>query len=211
MTSIFKDSNAPYVLAILVGALSWLLNSAIAELRDTRFIEYTISYSGEGKTREATVRLQNRSMSQPISVGAFVFQCLLQPGQTGPCFRELPGSGQTVEFVRSGSIWLRSDPMPVTPTITTVNAVVPPRAQVAYRMGLVDNNAEIRVGYDLAGVSLATSGGNSAAIIFVKGPTIEGFVLANYLKIIIYSLLFFGGLFSLWISVAFVRFACGKS
>lgn len=210
MSGIFRDNNAPYILALLVGALGWLLNSAIAELKNTRYIEYTISYSGEGENREATVRLLNRSMSQPISAGAFVFQCLLKPGEAGPCFRALPGSGQTVEFVRSGSIWLRSDPRSDTPMITTVDAVVPPRAQVAYRMGLVGNNAEIRVGYDLAGVDLVAASGGSTAVIFVKGATIEGFVLENYLSIIIYSLILFGGLFALWTVIALIRFVTGQ-
>ncbi|WP_018388701.1 hypothetical protein [Ancylobacter sp. FA202] len=211
MGSIFRDSNAPYVLAIIAGALGWLLNSAVVELKNTRFIEYTISYSGGADDRQAIVRFINRSMSQPISVGRFGFQCLLPPGETGPCFRSRRGSGQAVEFVRSGAIWLRSTPQLVTDDIYTVDAVVPPRAQVAYRMGLVGINADVRVGYDLAGVDIAANGGSAVGVVFGRGPTLEGWVLENYLSMIIYSLIFVGLCFVAWIVIAFVSLQRGEA
>lgn len=204
MANIFRDSAAPYVLAILVGALSWLLNSAITELKNTRYIEYQVNYTGTGKTREATVTLSNRSMGQSINVGKFGFECLLPKGATGPCLRELPENRMKIMFMRSGTISLLTQPELITDDIVAVNAAIPPRAHVTYRLGLANDGAHIRVGYDLQGVNLADAGVTAGAI-FVEGPTVEGFVLQNYLKIIIVSIVLFILCFIVWIIISIFR------
>jgi hypothetical protein len=180
-----ENANGPgfsFIFAIVAAAIGWLFTSAASELKDLRLVEYSIAYEPAPAGRVANVRFHNRSAFQPLDVGKFGFECR-SSNQESDCFANLPNKNRKAEFFRIGTITLSSQPQRLAPHLMQVDARIPPRSSIGYRFGLNHPGAKLNIQYDLSSVDLAAN--NNIRVSVQEGRSIEGFVIANYVVILL--------------------------
>lgn len=203
MDNIFAKSAAPYVLAILVSVLGWLINSTISELKDLRLVEYQVTYQKQSGVSTATVILSNKSPSHPIVYGSFGFECRIPDTPAEPCFADLIPN-RKAEFVRVGNVTIASSPTQITPQHFQVDALIPPRSSIGYKFGLANSEATILPTFDLANTDLNDA--SNIRVSLSEGNTLEGFIMTNYLRILLWTAFVFCLPFLVWLFVSFFCF-----
>lgn len=215
MPGIFKDSTAPYLLALLVTLVGWMFNSAIDSAKNLRVIEYRTERGKDGAIDTLTFRIRNQSMTQAINVGQFNFLCPLEStgGIAGisSCLVEMPSIGTSAQFLGGANFGI-VNPIDPEPGSATTDARIPPGTEVAYRFGVKDKDTRLRFRYlissdDIAGeksslqVKIIDEGNPSSAGVFGKVENLTLFIVSNYLSVLVVVILFLLALIALWIVV----------
>jgi hypothetical protein len=188
MTNILRDSAAPYVLAILIGACGWIVNESVAELKKLNIIEYTISY--DASPPRAVVEMYNRSLTSSLGSGQFELFC---SAADLACFAgtdSLPSA--TVAPI--GGVWVDSQAKWEVPhKIVSAAAVLPQGAGVKYLVPLAAKDEKIWLTYH---------GGAGTAVVLRNGWSLEGFLTGNYLAILVCVLVGLLLIFAVYIAAA---------
>jgi hypothetical protein len=199
MSNIWTDTAAPYVLAALLGATGWIVNSAVVELKQLKLIEYTIADANKDGHPLKQVDIYNRSQSFTLLAGDFSFRCRGNMAET--CFGSNNSSGTPVELAPLEGISLPSD---IHADATGAMPIYKARAQLAaqsavrYSVSVKDSKSELLVLYE---PGIANVSANN--VLFRLGDdSWEGWLIQNYLKWLIYTFRAIALLFFSWCLVS---------
>jgi len=148
VSNVFKDSSAPYVLVLLLSLVGWMFNSAIENASKLRVVQYRIESGTDAGVATKTLFLMNRSISGAVSIGSFTFECIPPDGQKD-CLVKLPRANVEAQFLKVGNVVLASNPQLAGDNEIAFPALIPPRSEVAYRIGFSDANAVVRLRYNV--------------------------------------------------------------
>jgi hypothetical protein len=183
MSNIFKDSSAPYVLTLLVSLLGWMFNTAIKSGENIWVVHYEQTYETKDGAPMVTVFFENKSLFKLLNVGTFTIECADQKYSSSAapqCFTNLPNAMVPAVPLRVGNVSLPSVPQKVDNKGIKAPALLPPGGKVGYRIGLVEANTPLRIGYT---PDAATAAGG-AQMLLTDSWSPEGFVFANYLRLV---------------------------
>jgi hypothetical protein len=176
------------MLTIIVAALTWLLNSAIEEVKSLNLVHYSIERISPEKVQ---IRITNLTNSEALTEGQFVFLCK-------DCFNSDADVDQVArtQYV-TGAKGARSDTViTLQGSVIRAPANLMPRSTVQYELTLIRLNASPSFLFDATGVS---KGSMAGSVVLTTGFSIERFILENYFTIIFWTLIVFIFLLLLWI------------
>ncbi|KGF68922.1 hypothetical protein LL06_13710 [Hoeflea sp. BAL378] len=183
MINIFKESSAPYILALLVSLLGWMFNTAIENAKNVWIVQYEIVYDVKNDVPIAEVYFENKSLFKLLNVGTFVIECYdekFRSVEAPNCFTKIPDILGEAAALRVGNVSSPTMPEKVDNKGYKARALIPPGGSVAYRFGLGEANTPLHVSYNPA--SNTADGG--AQMLLTDSWTLEGFIFSNYLRII---------------------------
>ncbi|WP_331376138.1 hypothetical protein [Sinorhizobium chiapasense] len=211
MTNVFKESAAPYVLVLLLSLAGWMFNSAIENASKLRVVEYRVEDGTTGGVATKTIFLRNRSMSGAVNAGNFLITCVL-PGGGKPCLAKLPTVGTEAQFLQSGNVILASNPSVIPDDKVAVPALIPPRGAVAYRIGVSDVKASLRLVYNVEFDPVLNKQAD-AEIMLVEDRKFDwsnwndasdhilAFVLGNYIPLLFSGIVVLTGSIAIWLVI----------
>lgn len=182
--SIFRDSSAPFAVALVASVLGWLFDSAIRRAENLRFVEFEMQFERQDDVTVLELVFHNRSLAGAVTKGDLLVSCL--DGKTGveldSCFVELPRYGIIARYIRSADTVLSVPAGMMEVDAISFPAVIPARGTAMYHLGVVSENIDIRVQYDLKTVYNDNPDiiGEIPQVILNRGWTAEGLFMANY-------------------------------
>lgn len=208
MADVFKNSAAPYVLALMVSLLGWMFTTMIKSGENIWIIQYSVAYGSSDGVPTATVMFENKSLLKPLNTGGFTIECSDEKyDKTADlqCFQTIPQINSPVQPVGTGGVVLSSLPSKVDHKAMRALALLPPGVSAGYRFGLVEAETKLRIFYTPANPLDGTR------MVLTDDWTLEGFVFSNYFRII--SVAFFGLLLliAIWFVIELVGRLCAPS
>ncbi|MBY5456888.1 hypothetical protein HFO89_11005 [Rhizobium leguminosarum] len=211
MSNVFKDSSAPYILVLLLSLVGWMFNSAIDNASKLRIVQYRIESGSDGEVATKTLYLMNRSISGAVSIGSFTLACVLPDGQAG-CLAKLPRANVEAQFLKVGNVVLASNPQLAGDNEIAFPALIPPRGEVAYRIGVADSNATIRLRYNVDYDPIKNTQSDLEVVLSEDRPVhwsswndvsehILAFVLGNYISLLFCGIAILSALIGAWLLI----------
>ncbi|PWW04037.1 hypothetical protein DFR52_101727 [Hoeflea marina] len=203
-----SDSSAPYILSLLVAGLGWLINSSVAEFKALNLIEYELTrveadYKG---SRQAYVNIDisNRSYSKALLSGAFTFICV--EADRDSCFGHSGGSADKpldtdlITFQPLEGVGMKSRTR-VDGGVSQLSgdARIMPQSAVRYRVMVTRPDQEFLVLLDYPATAV-----DASALQFREGSSLEGWVVRNYLTILLTGFIIVSVILALWFATAFL-------
>ncbi|OCP00855.1 MULTISPECIES: hypothetical protein [unclassified Ensifer] len=196
MANVWLDATAPYVLVAAVGATGWVVNTSVDDLKQANIIEFEIkNVTAEGQHFKS-IDIYNRSLAHNLASGKFSFRCA--GVTTADCFAA-PDVGSVITFIPLSGVSYNSNIESDGP-IFKADARLAPQSAVRYEIRVKSAQDEIMLLYEPEG----DLGSQNPGIIFRRGESWEGWLIANYLGYLTRT--FFGliCLLALWFAGAFV-------
>jgi hypothetical protein len=200
IVDIFRTSSAPYVLALIVTAIGWYFARLATEVESTRAASYYVEVNSEAKT--ATVHLTNVSRKEPLQNLEFSLVC-----RTPPCFTEKPPGGAQGLYAHLVAV------PPVATSATTmvrlegdevrIRTTLPAGGSVDFVSYLAQPGAELLFFY-------LPDSKNPTYLYLYSGRTLFGWIIRNYLRVLIGGFLGFGTILMLWLLVALFKYVTQK-
>jgi hypothetical protein len=192
MASIWLDQSAPYVLVVALGAMGWVVNTSVGDLKETNLVEYEIHDVISGGAYYKTVDIYNRSLKHNVASGKFTFRC--DGVATKDCF-VLSSTGTPITFVPTRGVAYASA---VTEGAAAFEAQARLAAQsaVQYRVRMRGAEDGIVLLYEPA----SDQGMMDPGLIFRPGHSWEGWLIDNYLSTLVRVFLGLAGLLGLWLA-----------
>jgi len=207
MSNIFKESAAPYILALLVSLLGWMFNTAIENAKNVWIVKYEIVYGVEKNVPTAQVYFENKSLFKLLNVGTFVIECYDQKYHTEDapgCFTEIPGLQREAAALRVGNVSSPTIPTKVDNKGYKARARIPPGGKIAYRFGLGEANTPLHISYSPE--NNTDDGG--AQMLLTDRWTIEGFIFSNYLRLVGLGFIICFVIIVFWMTAVLLRQIC---
>ena len=191
MGNIWTDASAPYVLVAAMGAMGWVVNTSLDDLKLANIIEYEISNVTENKKHFVVVDVFNRSLTKDLSSGQFTFRC--SGKTTADCFSNTE-TGTPIIFSPLSGV---SNSSPISPmgSIYAAKARLAPQSAARYKVGVNSTADEIVLLYE-PDIEAKNEG-----LIFRKGSSWEGWLIAHYLGVLIQTFFVLAGLFGIWLLI----------
>lgn len=220
MANVFRDSTAPYILVLVLTLTGWMFNSAIENATKLRIVEYRIENGKDADVFTKTLFLSNRSLTGSVNAGGFVLTCVLPNPQT-PCLAKLPSVKVEAQFLSTGNVTLASNPTVLTSNSVGFPALIPPRGEVGYRIGVADSSVPIRLVYNVDYDPIAKTQPD-LEIVLIEDKSFDWrtvdslsnkvlpFLFANYITLLLFGIIILLCFTGLWIIVEFFRLAFGS-
>lgn len=196
--SIFRDSSAPFAIALVISVFGWLFASAIQRAETLRLVEYETEFGKIEDVTTLSITFHNRSLAGALRDGDFLVTCIDADGRPlSGCLASLPGlsEGREATYVATGEILLDLETRTIDTKTIELPAVVPVGGTTTYRIGVTSQDVRFRVQYDLSdffGKADAQGAGDRKAarrelprVIINEGLTLLGFAMRNYFSIIV--------------------------
>ncbi|WFU04527.1 hypothetical protein QA648_27490 (plasmid) [Rhizobium sp. CB3171] len=148
MANIFKDSSAPYLLVLMLTGAGWMFNSAVENASKLRIIEYHIEDGRDGAVATKTILLENKSLTGSVNVGGFVLSCQT-PAAESSCLVKLPSVQKEAQYIAAGNVVLATNPQMISDNSVVFPALLPPRGEAGYRIGISGATDAIRLVYNV--------------------------------------------------------------
>ncbi|MBP1850204.1 hypothetical protein [Rhizobium halophytocola] len=140
MANVFKETSAPFVLALALGIVGWLFNSALDTAKTLRVLDVSYEFGTDQGVPTITYWISNLSLAQAVNAGEFVFKCpaadnssagpdaaarpddspkpnasagsdvAVSGGEATGCLRRLPSAGAAAQYLVGGNIGLPVSP-----------------------------------------------------------------------------------------------------
>jgi hypothetical protein len=196
MGNVWLDATAPYVLVAALGAMGWIVNTSVADLKAAKIIEYEVNNEEVDGKHLKNVDIYNRSMTHELSSGVFSFRCV--GITTGDCF-SLSANGTPITFIPLSGVSNNSTIRADGPIFKAV-AKLAPQSAVRYQINMKSPQEEIALLYEPDDRVQA----ESAGLIFRHGESWEGWLIANYLGYLIRAFLGLSILLALWFAISLI-------
>jgi hypothetical protein len=205
MPNIWTDTAAPYVLAALLGATGWIVNSTVGELKQLKLIEYAISDVKKDGLAFKQVDIYNRSLSFALLAGDFSIRC--RGNTTGVCFGEKSTAGTPVEFtplegiaLPSGVVESAGGKLP----IYKAQAQLAAQSAVRYTVSVADSKNELVILYEPGAANASLN-----SVLFQRGKdSWEGWLIQNYVGWLMYTFIGIAALFLCWCLISLIPLIC---
>lgn len=219
--NIFKDSAAPYLLVLLLTGAGWMFNSAIDHAAKLRIIEYRFEDGSDGPVATKTVFLANKSLTGSVNAGNFRMSCVPPAGQPG-CLVKLPTIQSQAQYVSAGSIRLAENPTVLDNNSVGFPALLPPRGEAGYRIGVVDKSVPIRLIYNVDYDPVKGTQSDLEILLIEDKPInwhswrdisirVQAFVFENYITLLALGIVLLVAVIAFWILVQFILLIFGRS
>ena len=183
--NIFYHDKAPYVLVLLVSVLSWHLTQIGSEITRTQAVTYRLDI--DRQTGEVVTLIRNVSRAKSIVGATFSISC----AEVDECFAPIrePGPGEEPVYGEARKIAPTGPAVDVDDRMSTAGEVmwtstVPPggRYEILARLDRPDANIEF---------FFTPTAANTIDILVYDSRTPTGFLVENYFKILVGSLVVF--------------------
>lgn len=196
MANILTDTGAPYVIAVAIGAVGWLVTTSMSELKQANITEYTTQKRTIGDASYVDFDFHNRSLAKSISSGNFTFRCL--ESTDASCFWN---DDPVVSFTPLNGVSLKSEIDRVGP-VYRAQARLAPQSGVRYTIRTTSPDSNILMFYEPTSAADVTS----QNLVFRQGPSWEGWLIENYLSGLIYIFVSLVAVLALWVAASAVFF-----
>lgn len=196
MANVWLDTTAPYVLVAVLGAMGWVVNTSVSDLKQSNIVEYDINNVNVESIPVKYVDIHNRSLTHNLSSGKFTFRC--SGMATDDCFRK-SDSGSAITFMPISGVSYKSN-IGMNGPIYEAEARLAPQSAVRYRIRMNSPQDEIVVLYEPP----VDSDPGSSGLIFRTGASWEGWLIANYLKYLIWAFIALAVLLVCWFGGALI-------
>ncbi|RVG88453.1 hypothetical protein CN221_27345 [Sinorhizobium meliloti] len=200
MANVWLDTTAPYVLVAVLGAMGWVVNTSVSDLKQYNIVEYEINNVTVDGIHVKYVDIHNRSLTHNLSSGMFTFRC--SGMATDDCFIK-SDNGSAITFMPISGVSYKSN-IGINGPIYEAEARLAPQSAVRYQIRMNSPQDEIVVLYEPA---VATDPENSG-LIFRSGASWEGWLIANYLKYLIWAFIALAVLLVCWFGGALILLLC---
>ncbi|MEF3127504.1 hypothetical protein [Rhizobium leguminosarum] len=204
MANVWLDATAPYVLVAALGAMGWVVNTSVTDLKQANIIEYEVKNSAAGASHLKDIDIYNRSLTHNLSSGKFTFRC---SGMTSADCFSVSGAGTPITFMPLGGVSYKSN-IEADGPIYKADARLAPQSSVRYQISMKSPNDEIVLLYEPGDETEAQNSG----LIFRNGASWEGWLIANYLGYLVRTFIALACLLGLWFGGAlialFVQWLC---
>ncbi|SOC83174.1 hypothetical protein SAMN05421890_1620 [Ensifer adhaerens] len=188
MGNILTDTGAPYAVAIAIGAIGWLVTTGVAELKQSNITEYSVHKRTVGGENYIDLDLHNRSMLKTVESGYFTFRC--NNSVSDDCFwKDNPIAFTPLNGVTLNSELDRSGP------VYRATARLAPQSGIRYTVRTTAPSSDIIMFYEPADGDPKAVGN----LIFRQGSSMEGWLIENYLSILLYILMALIGILLVWV------------
>jgi len=219
MANPFTDEKAPYIVVLLIGLVGWMFNSAIETAKNLRVIQYRYEEGKDQAVDTVTIHVANNSMASSINAGDFVFRCPTTSGAEagGGCLEKIPSINAEAQYVGGAQFGL-PEPLQISVDGVRVAAMIPPKTEVGFKIGLKDKRVRPTFSYVLDADAIA--GDKSNLQVRIIGPNeVDGglghlidrvtiFVISNYLATLVSALLILFAIVVLYLVVSGVSAVC---
>lgn len=205
MANIWSDATAPYVLVAALGAMGWIVNTSVNDLKQSNIVEYEIKNFDSGGKHLKYVDISNRSLSHNLLSGKFSFRC--KDSTTTECF-SISNAGTPVTALPLHGISNIST-ISVNGPVYLAEARLAAQSAIRYVVDMKSASDEIVLLYE-PGLNPTDQ---NPGLIFRSGRSWEGWLIANYLGYLVQAFIGLAVLLGIWLVgsllVLFVQW-CGN-